>query len=180
MKAILIHEEKVPHMDSKKKEKKMEPNPYEYNSYNQPVAWIPQQNQPEPPYEGRYVRQYTRPQQPPNVQNQRPQAAGKEQKPKAPERMSKARALTLVRKFKKVLVVASLVGFGSFSGLAAYHQAITTTSQASNNTHTKSATGSSSTSSSSNSNSSSSSSNTGSNFGSSNSSSSSVSGTSVS
>ena len=172
----------------------METNPYEYDSYNKSVAWIPQQNQPDPPYEGRYVRQYTR-QQPSNVQNQRLQpAAGKEQKPKAPERMSKARALTLVHKFKKALVVASVVGFGSFSGLAAYHQAITTTSQTSSNTHTTPATGSSSNSSSSTSNSSStnssstsnsnssnsSSTNNSSNFGSSNSSSSSVSGTGVS
>lgn len=168
----------------------MQTNPYEYDNYNQPVAWIPQQNQLKPPYEGRYVREYTRQSQPSNIQNHRLQpATAKEQKPKAPDRMSKARALALVRKFKKVLVVASIVSFGSFSGLAAYHQVITTTSQASSNTH---ATGSSSNSSSSTSNSSSSSSNTssssgsyfnqqgGSNFGSSNSSSSSASGTSVS
>lgn len=154
----------------------METNPYEYDSYNKSVAWIPQQNQPEPPYEGRYVREYTRQQQPSNVQNQRLQPAGKDQKPKAPERMPKARALTLVHKFKKVLVVASILGFGSFSGLAAYHQAITTTSNSASNTQSTPATGSSSNTSSSNS----SSSNTGSNFGSSNSSSSSVSGTGVS
>jgi len=161
----------------------METNPYEYNSNNESVAWTPQQNRPDPPYEGRYVREYTRQQQPSNVQNQKLQLAGKEQKPKAPERMSKARALNLVHKFKKVLVVGSIVGFGSFSGLAAYHQAITTTSQTSSNTQSTPATGSSSNSSSSSSNTSSSnssSSNTGSNFGSSNSSSSSVSGTGVS
>src|SRR5258706_440837 len=161
----------------------METNPYEYDSYDKSVAWIPQQNQPEPPYEGRYVREYTRQKQPSNVQNQRLQPAGKDQKPKAPERMSKARALTLVHKFKKVLVVASILGFGSFSGLAAYHQAITTTSNSASNTQSTPATSSSSNSSSSSSNTSSSnpsSSNTGSNFGSSNSSSSSVSGTGVS
>ena len=167
----------------------MQTNPYEYDTYNSPVAWIPQQNQLKS-HESRYVREYTRQPQPSNIQSQRLHpVTAKEQKPKAPERMPKARALALVRKFKKVLVVASIVSFGSFSGLAAYHQAITTTSQASSSTH---ATGSSSNSTSNSSSSSSSSSSTSSssgsyfnqqgnsNFGSSNSSSSSVSGTSVS
>ena len=171
----------------------MQTNPYEYDNYNQPVAWIPQQNQVKPPYEGRYVREYTRQPQPSNIQNQRLQpSTAKERKPKAPERMSKARALALVRKFKKVLVVASIMSFGSFSGLAAYHQAITTTSQASSSTHTTGSSSNSSSSTSNSSSSSSSSSNTSSssgsyfnqqgssNFGSSNSSSSSASGTSVS
>src|SRR5207245_1387760 len=54
-------------------------------------------------------------------------------KPKLPERMPKPRTLALVRKFKQWLVVTSLVSFGTFSGLAAYHQvnATTTASQTS-------------------------------------------------
>jgi hypothetical protein len=174
----------------------METNPYEYDNYNKPVAWIPQQNQPYPPstYEGRYNRTHTGQQQFAQAQNQKLQPAAKVQKPKAPERMSKARALNLVRGFKKGLVVASILSFASFSGLAAYHQSTTTSSNTSSSSQTTSASGStsknstsSSTSSSSNSSNSSSSSgyfnqNGSSNFGSSSSSSSgsSVSGTSVS
>lgn len=172
----------------------MESNPYEYDNYNKPVAWIPQQNQSHSPYayEGRYDRTHTGQQQSAQVQNQKPQPAAKAQKPKAPERMSKARALNLVRGFKKGIVVASILSFASFSGLAAYHQAITTSSKTSSSTQTTPTSGSSSKNSSSSSTSSSSttSSSSGyfnqqgsSNFGSSSSSSSSgssVSGTSVS
>ena len=169
----------------------METNPYEYDSYDKPVAWIPQQNQSHPPYESRSDRTYTGQQQSAQVQNQKLQPAAKAQKPKAPERMSKARALNLVRGFKKGLVVASILSFASFSGLAAYHQVITTSSNTSSSTQTTPASstsskssGSSSTSSSSTTSSSSSYFNQqgSSNFGSSSSSSSgsSVSGTSVS
>ncbi len=160
----------------------MEINPYEYD---RTVPWIPQQNQ---AFAGRDIA--ARPaQQPSQLQNSRPQQKGGVQKPRQPERMSKARALGLVRSFKKWLVVASIVTFGSFSGLVAYHQIGTTaidhTSSGSSQS-TSSSSSSSSNSSSSSSNSSNSSSNGyfnqqgSSNFGSSSSSQSSVSGSSVS
>src|SRR5207245_2228404 len=49
------------------------------------------------------------------------------QKPRPPEKMPKARALALVRTLKRWLVVASLVSFGTFSGLVALHQVGSTT-----------------------------------------------------
>jgi hypothetical protein len=98
----------------------METNPYEYNN---PVAWIPQENQ---AYAGRYVT--ARPsQQPSALQMHRPQQGGGEQKPKPAKPMPKALALALAHTLKKWLAVASLVGFLSFSGLVAYHQVDTTT-----------------------------------------------------
>ena len=99
----------------------METNPYEYDTS---VQWRPQQNQ---LYEGRYVSPRTGQQQPPVLQNQRPQLRSGNQKPKPPEKMPKARALALARSFKKWLVVASLVSFGTFSGLVAFHQVGSTT-----------------------------------------------------
>ena len=117
----------------------METNPYEYNT---PVQWRPQQNQ---LYEGRYVTARTRPQQPPVLQNYRPQAGSGNQKPRPPEKMPKAQALALARTFKKWLVVASLVSFGTFSGLVAFHQVGSTTTS---NQSTSTSSGSSSTSSS--------------------------------
>ncbi len=155
----------------------MEINPYEYD---RTVPWLPQQNQ------GFVSRDIAaRPgQQPSQFQNSRPQQKGGVQKPKQPERMSKARALGLARVFKKWLVVASIVTFGSFSGLVAYHQVSTT---AINQTSSGSSQSTSASSSSSNSSSSSSNSSNNyfnqqgsNNFGSSSSSSSSVSGSSVS
>jgi hypothetical protein len=155
----------------------MEINPYEYD---RTVSWIPQQNQ---AFASRDLAAHPG-QQPPQLQNSRPQQKGGVQKPKQPERMSKARALGLVRSFKKWLVVASIVTFGSFSGLVAYHQIGTT---AINPTSSGSSQSTSSSSSSSNSSNSSNSSSNGyfnqqggSNFGSSSSSQSSVSGSSVS
>ncbi len=160
----------------------MEINPYEYD---RTVPWIPQQNQ---AFAGRDIAARTA-QQPSQLQNSRPPQKGAVQKPRQPERMSKARVLALVRSFKKWLVVASIVTFGSFSGLVAYHQVSTTainhTSSGSSQS-TSSSSSSSSNSSSSSSNSSNSSSNGyfnqqgSSNFGSSSSSQSSVSGSSVS
>ncbi len=99
----------------------METNPYEYD---RTIPWIPQQNQ---PYEGRYVTDRASQQRSPDLQNQRPQQRSVDQKPKPPERMPKARALALARTLKKGLVIASLVSFGAFSGLVAYHQVGTTT-----------------------------------------------------
>ena len=103
----------------------METNPYEYSTT---VPWIPQQNQ---LYESINVTTRTGSQQPPVSQNQGLAQRGVGQKSKPPERMPKARALALVRTFKKWLVVASVVSFGTFSGLAAFHQ-VSTTSQATN------------------------------------------------
>ena len=104
----------------------METNPYEYSTT---VPWIPQQNQ---LYESAYVTTSSGSQRPPVSQNQGLAQRGVGQKSKPPERMPKARALALVRTFKKWLVVASVVSFGTFSGLAAFHQVSITTSQATN------------------------------------------------
>jgi len=58
------------------------------------------------------------------------------QSPKKPAAMPKARTLALAHTLKKWLTVASLVGFGTFSGLIAYHQlgSATTTSGTSQTT----------------------------------------------
>ena len=82
------------------------------------LPWIPQQNQ---FYENNYVTAHTGQQRPPVLQNQKPQQRSVDQKPKPLKPMPKARALALVRAFKKWLVVASLAAFVSFSGLVAYH-----------------------------------------------------------
>jgi len=103
----------------------METNPYEYSTK---VPWIPQQNQ---LYESTYVTTSSGSQRPSVSQNQGLAQRGVGQKSKLLERMPKARALALVRTFKKWLVVASVVSFGTFSGLAAFHQ-VSTTSQATN------------------------------------------------
>ena len=104
----------------------METNPYEYSTK---VPWVPQQNQ---LYESAYVTTSSGSQRSPVSQNQGLAQRGVGQKSKPPERMPKARALALVRTFKKWLVVASVVSFGTFSGLAAFHQVSTTTSQVTN------------------------------------------------
>ncbi len=103
----------------------METNPYEYNGT---VPWIPQQNQ---RYESNYVTAHTGQQRPAVLQNQKPQQRSVDQKPKPPKPMPKARALALARTFKKWLVIASLVSFGTFSGLVAFHQVGTTATQTS-------------------------------------------------
>src|SRR5713101_8545665 len=104
----------------------METNPYKYSTT---VLWIPRQNQ---LYESAYVTTPSGSQRPSDSQNQGLAQRGVGQKSKPPERMPKARALALVHTFKKWLVVASVVSFGTFSGLAAFHQVSTTTSQATN------------------------------------------------
>jgi len=101
----------------------METNPYKYSTT---VPWIPRQNQ---LYESAYVTTPSGSQRPSDSQNQGLAQRGVGQKSKPPERMPKARALALVHTFKKWLVVASIVSFGTFSGLAAFHQVSTTTSQ---------------------------------------------------
>jgi hypothetical protein len=101
----------------------METNPYQYDNYVRTVPQVPQQNQYS---EGRYVTAGTGQQRSAVLQNQRPQQRGGAYSPKSPERMPKARALALARTLKKWLVIASLVSFGTFSGLVAYHQVGTT------------------------------------------------------
>jgi hypothetical protein len=147
-------------------------------NYDTHASWIPQQNQ---LYEDRYVSAQAGQQRLPRPHNQGLSQRDVGQKAKPAEKMPKARALALARTFKRWLVAASIVGFGTFSGLVALHQVGTTTSQA---THTSSG---SSTTSTTTSTSSSSSQNSnsflnqgGNNLGTSTSSSTSVSGSSVS
>ena len=66
---------------------------------------------------------------------------GAGQKPRAPEKMPRARALALANTLKRWLVIASIVSFGAFGGLVAFHQVATTASQtssASSNTNSTS------------------------------------------
>ena len=101
----------------------METNPYEYD---RSVAWIPQQNQ---GYAGRNNSQSMQQRLPARqAQAPAPEVVGAAQRPKLPKPMPKARALELAHTFKRWLVVASFVGFGTLSGLAAFHQVGTTTS----------------------------------------------------
>src|ERR1051326_5018117 len=124
-------------------EKFVENNPYDlYGSYDETVAWVPQQHhtsiegrpKEEPLYE--YPGYYTHPAAYPTtgrVQQQearsrRQQAA--QQGPAKPKRMSKAETLAMVDSFKKFLVVGSLISFGVLGGLAASHITGVTSSQA--------------------------------------------------
>src|SRR5258708_31566812 len=112
----------------------MKTNRYDYNT----TVQCPQhQNQ---FYEGGSAPPKARQQQLPRPQNPRAPQSAAGQKPRAPEKMPKARALALADTFKRWLVVASIVGFGTFSGLAALHQVGTTASQS-----TKTSSGSSTT-----------------------------------
>src|SRR5260370_29586857 len=101
----------------------METNRYDYNTT---VQWTPQQNQ---FYEGGYVTPQARQQQFPRPQNPRTSQSAAGQKPRAPEKMPKARALALAHTFKKWLVLSSFVVFGTFIGRAPLHQVGTTASQ---------------------------------------------------
>ncbi len=152
----------------------METNPYEYD---RTIPWIPQQNQ---LYEGSYVTERTSQQRSPFLHNQRPQQRSGGLKPKPPERMPKARAVALARILKKWLVITSLVSFGTFSGLVAYHQVSTTTTANHTSSGSSQATPASSSSSSSQSSNGFFNQQGGNNFGSSNSSQGSTSGSSVS
>jgi len=107
----------------------METNPYEYDTT---VPWRPQQNQ---LYEGRYANARTGQIRPPVLQNQRSQPGNG--KPRPPEKMPKARALALAHRLKRWLAVASVVSFGTFSGLVAFHHVGSTTT-ASQSTSTSS------------------------------------------
>lgn len=90
----------------------METNPYEYD---RTVPWIPQQNQ---RYDSRYFTPRT---------TQQPVGA-RGPKPRSPERMPKVRTLALARTLKKWITIASIVCFGTLSGLVALHQVGTTAS----------------------------------------------------
>jgi hypothetical protein len=64
---------------------------------------------------------------------------------KAPQKMPKARVLALTNTLKKWLAIASIVGFGTLSGLVAFHQVGTTTAQTSSGSSKTNSTTSSST-----------------------------------
>ncbi len=107
----------------------MERNPYEYNNYEQFVPWQSQQQQ----YEGNDTVRHTL-QRNQVLQAQRPSQGGAGQKPKLAKPMPKARALEMVSKFKKWIIVASLATFVSIGGCAAFQQVSATTNTTSSNT----------------------------------------------
>ena len=61
-----------------------------------------------------------------------PQNRVGQQPKKAPAKMPKARVLAMADKLKKGLVIASIMGFGMFGGLATLHQVSTTASATTN------------------------------------------------
>ena len=125
----------------------MQTNQYDYDRR---ASWMPPQNQ---PYTGRYVASQDGGQQfTPQPQPERPVG----QKPAALQKMPKAQAMALADKMKRVLAVASFIGFGAFSGLVAFHQiGSTTTTQSTQNSSGSSSSNSSNSSNSSDSSSSS-------------------------
>lgn len=94
--------------------------------YDTRASWVPQQYQ---PYEGRYASTQGGQQQLPRLQHPGLPQNGVGQKPRAPEKMPKARAMALANRLKRGLAIASFVGFGTFGGLVALHQVGTTTTQ---------------------------------------------------
>jgi hypothetical protein len=125
---------------------KMETHPYQNDTY---LPWTPQQNQ---FYEGGNVTPQVGQQQLTRPQKQGLPLQSVDQKPRAPEKMSKARVLTLANTLKRWLAVASIVGFGTISGLVTFHHIGTTTSQSTQSSSGSSKTNSTSSSSSQNSN----------------------------
>jgi hypothetical protein len=123
----------------------METNPYEYD---RTLPWTPQQNQfyQNKPATVKNEQQFSQ------SQNQKLQQHGAGQKPGTQVKMPKARALALANSLKRLLAVASIVGFGMFGGLVAMHQVSTTTTQSTQSTSGSSNTSSTSSSSSQNSN----------------------------
>ena len=103
----------------------METHPKDYDTR---ASWTPRQNQ---LYESRFVTAQAGQQQLPGSQNPGLTQHGAGQTPRAPETMPRARALALANTLKRWLVIASIVGFGAFGGLVAFHQAGTTASQTS-------------------------------------------------
>src|SRR2546421_9785532 len=109
--------------------------------YDTRASWRPPQNQ---HYEGGLVTPQDSWQELPRPRNGgSPQREGG-QKPRAAEKMPKQRALALARTLKRWLVVASIVGFGTFGGLVAFHQVGTTASQISSGSSKTNSTSSSS------------------------------------
>jgi len=120
------------------------------NDYDRRASWIPPQNQ---PYNSKFVTSQDGGPQFALPRNLAPTQRPVVQKPKAPEKMPKARAMALANKFKRGLAITSIIGFGAFGGLAALHQVGTTASQSSSGSSSSNSTNSSSSSSSQNSNS---------------------------
>ncbi len=126
----------------------MQTNQYDYDTR---ATWMPPQNQ---PYNGRYVTSPEgRPQYAPKAQPQYPAQIQRTavQKPKAPPKMPKERAMALADRLKRGFAIASILGFGTISGLVAYHQIGATTIQSTQSSSGSSSSNSSSSSSSSNS-----------------------------
>ena len=123
----------------------METNPYEYDTT---LPWIPQQNQ---LYQNKPAATQNE-QQLSQSQSQKLPQRGIGQKPGTQVKMPKARALALANSLKRLLAVASIVGFGMFGGLVAMHQVSTTTTQSTQSTSGSSNPSSKSSSSSQNSN----------------------------
>jgi hypothetical protein len=124
----------------------METHPHEYD---RTLPWTPQQNQFN--RSGPVTVQDSQ-QQLPRPQNQGMRQQNVGQKPRVPVKMHKARALALANTLKRWLAVASIVGFGTFSGLVAFHQVGITASQSTQSSSRSSNTSSTSSSSSQNSN----------------------------
>jgi hypothetical protein len=124
----------------------METNPYQYDTS---LPWMPQQNQ---VYAGEDVTPQTAQQRLPRPQSQGRSQSSAGQRPRAAEKMPKARALALANTLKRWLAVASIVGFCTISGLAAFHQVGTTSTQSTQSSSGSSKTNSTSSSSSQNSN----------------------------
>jgi hypothetical protein len=114
----------------------VENNPYNpYDSYDQTVAWVPQQNQTSTGPRPKEEPLYEYPAYSTTGGAQRQEVTSRRQQPvhqgtTKPARMSKAETLELVDSFKKFLIVASIVGFGVLGGLAASHVTGVTSSQA--------------------------------------------------
>ncbi len=122
------------------------------NDYDNRASWMPPQNQ---PYTSKFVTSQDGGPQFALPRNLAPAQRPVGQKPKAPEKMPKARALALANKFKRGLAITSIIGFGAFGGLAALHQVGTTATQSSSrssSSNSSNSTNSSSSSSSQNSN----------------------------
>src|SRR5258708_12564088 len=94
---------------------KMETNRYDYNTT---VQWTPQQNQ---FYEGGYVTPQARQQQLPRPQNPRTPQSAAGQKPRAPEKMPKARALALAHTFKQSPLFPPILAFPPSTPLSPPH-----------------------------------------------------------
>jgi hypothetical protein len=114
----------------------MENNLYDYDFYEEPtVAWVPPQQQvaqgkpkEEPFYE--YPGSYAPDERASGGEQRREAAPRRQQAGAKPARMSKAETLEVADALKKFLIVASIIGFGALSGLAASHVTGVTSSHA--------------------------------------------------